>query len=143
MNSTKTIYERLIGAPDVVAALDVFDGLPAIFEELAPDDYLAVQEKFCIVIAAPSSDIDASTLTDTAREVVQDVRSYARISGSVADLGDFARAVRDLFHARPDDLTVEGGRCSLVTATGPVAAPTTDPSLVGRRVSLRLLLERN
>ena len=143
MNSTKAIFQRLIGSPDATEALDTFEGLPAVFEDMAPDDYLAVQERFCIVIAAPSSDIDASTLTETIREVVQEVRTYGKRSGSVASLGDFALLLRDLFHLQAPNIQVDGGSCNLATATGPVAAPTTDPSLVGRRVQLRLQLKKD
>ena len=142
MNSTKAIYQRLAGSTDVVAALDAIDGAPAIFNDRAPDDFV-FSTKAAIVIAAPSADVDASTFSETIRDVTQDVRFYARDTGSTEAIDALARAVRDLFHARPDELTVEGGVCSLATATGPVAAPTTDPSLVGRRVTLRLLLERN
>lgn len=143
MNSTKAIYQRLIGSTDATEVLDTFRGLPAVFEDMAPDDYLAVQQGFCIVIAAPTSDTDASTLTETIREVVQEVRAYGKRSGSIASLGDFALLLRDLFHLQAPNIEVEGGSCNLATATGPVVAPTTDPALVGRRVTLRLQLKKD
>lgn len=143
MNSTKAIYERLTGSPGVMFALDDFEGLPAIFDDLAPDEYLADQEKPCIVISPPSSDTDASTLTETIRAVTQDVRFYAKHSGDNQPLDDLARHCRDLFHLRADEIHVDCGTCSIATATGPVASPTSDPSLVGRRITLRLQLERN
>ena len=142
MNSTASIYGRLLDQPAVVTALAKVDGTPAIFNDRAPDDFIFV-DKAAVVIAAPSADRDASTFTETIREITQDVRIYAKDTGSTADLDALARLIRDLFHLHPSDLTVDGGKCTIATATGPVAAPTTDPSLVGRRVTLRLQLERN
>ena len=142
MNSTKAIFSRLTGSTEVVAALDATLGAPAIFNDRAPDDFV-FGEKAAVVIAAPSADIDASTFSETIRDITQDVRLYARDTGSTADIDELARLVRDLFHLRPDELTVDGGSCSLATATGPVAAPTTDPALVGRRVTLRLQLRKD
>ena len=55
-----------------------------------------------------------------------------------ADLDTLMRAVRDLFHNRPGDLVVTGGRCDVCRVNGPMQSPTTDPSLIGRRVSIRL-----
>jgi hypothetical protein len=142
VNSTKAIYQRLAESADVVAALDTVSGAPAIFNDRAPDDFV-FSAKAAIVIAAPSADVDASTFSETIRDVTQDVRFYARDTGSTAAVDALGRLIRDLFHLQASEIEVEDGTCNLATATGPVAAPTTDPSLVGRRVSLRLQLERN
>lgn len=142
MNSTKAIFQRLKGSSAVVAALDALDGQPAIFNDRAPDDFVFT-DRAAVVIAAPSADVDASTFTETIREITQDVRVYARDSGSTEAIDDLARLIRDLFHLQPGGLTVDGGSCSLAIATGPVAAPTTDPALIGRRVTLRLQLRKD
>lgn len=143
MNPTKAIYERLNGSPEVLYALDEYEGLPAIFDDLAPDEYLAKQSRPCIVISAPSDDRDASTFTESIRAITQDVRLYAKHTGDNRMLDELARHCRDLFHLRPDEIVVDGGKCSIATVTGPVASPTTDPSLVGRRITVRLELQRN
>lgn len=142
MNSTAAIFARLNGSLSIIDRLDAFDGAPAIFNDRAPDDF-QFSDKAALVIAAPSADIDASTFSETIRDITQDVRLYARDTGSTADIDALGRDIRDLFHLQASQIEVEDGTCSLATATGPVAAPTTDPSLVGRRVTLRLLLERN
>lgn len=142
MNSTKAIYQRLAGSAEVVAALDAVSGSPAIFNDRAPDDFV-FGTKAAIVIAAASADADGSTLTEIIREVTQDVRLYARDTGSTAAIDTLGRLIRDLFHLQAAQIEVDGGSCSLAIATGPVAAPTTDPSLVGRRVSLRLQLQKD
>lgn len=142
MNSTSAIFARLNGSLSIIDRLDIFEGRPAIFNDRAPDDF-QFSGKSALIIAAPSADIDASTFSETIRDITQDVRLYARDTGSTADIDALGRNIRDLFHLQASQIEVEDGTCSLATATGPVAAPTTDPSLVGRRVTLRLLLERN
>lgn len=142
MNSTAAIFARLSADTAIKAKLDVRKSKPAIFNDRAPDDFV-FDKKAAIVIAAPTADTDASTFSETIRDITQDVRIYAKDSGSTVSIDDLGRMVRDLFHLRPAELTVTGGSCSLATATGPVAAPTTDPSLVGRRVSLRLQLRKD
>ncbi|MNT59593.1 hypothetical protein D3C72_1971170 [compost metagenome] len=48
------------------------------------------------------------------------------------------RAVRDLFHNRPDDLVVTGGKCDVARVNGPMQSPTSDEAYIGRRVTIRL-----
>ena len=142
MNSTKVIYQRLIGSTDLVAALDATDGSSAIFNDRAPDDFV-FSTKAAVIIAAPSADVDVSTFSETIRDVTQDVRLYARDTGSTVAIDDLGRLIRDLFHLKASQIEVEDGSCNIATATGPVAAPTTDPALIGRRVTLRLQLKKD
>ena len=142
MNSTAAIFARLNDALSIIERLDLYQDQPAIFNDRAPDDF-QFSDKAALVIAASSADTDASTLTETIRDITQDVRLYARDTGSTAAIDTLGRLIRDLFHIQPSQIEVEGGTCSLATATGPVAAPTTDPSLVGRRVTLRLQLKKD
>jgi len=142
MNSTRAIFTRLIGATDIVSGLDQHKGAPAVFSDRAPDGFV-FSGKAAIVIAAPSADVDASTFTETIRDITQDVRIYARDTGDAEAFNQLARDVRDLFHLRPSEMSVTGGVVTIATATGPVAAPTTDPSLIGRRVTLRLELQKD
>ena len=142
MNSTAAIFARLSDNLSNIERLDTFEGRAAIFNDRAHDDF-QFSDKAALVIAAPSADTDASTFTETIRDITQDVRLYARDTGSTADIDALGRDIRDLFHLQASQIEVEGGSCSLATATGPVAAPTTDPSLVGRRVQLRLQLKKD
>lgn len=136
MNSTATIFARLTG---VSASLATHNGAPAIFSERAPDDFLETPPaKPFLIIAVPTSDVAMETFTETGRLILQDVRGYQRDTGSGAQLDTVMRAVRDLFHNRPGELTVTGGRCDVCRVNGPMQSPTTDPSLIGRRVSIRL-----
>ena len=136
MNSTVTIFARLAS---VSASLATYDGAPAIFSERAPDDFLETPPaKPFLIIAVPTSDVAMETFTETGRLILQDVRGYQRDTGSGADLDTLMRSVRDLFHNRPGELTVTGGKCDVCRVNGPMQSPTTDPSLIGRRVSIRL-----
>lgn len=141
MNTTAAIFNRLTQAP-ITAQLDSFEGQPAIFNDSAPDDFpfgpLAVA-----VIAAPSADNPDDTFTEDGRAITQDVRLYARHTGSTAEIDQLARDVRDLFHQQPDTLAAPGATFITAIATGPVASPTTDPSLVGRRITLRFELQKD
>lgn len=144
MDSTAAIFARLAGDGLLGQDLMEWQGQPAIFSDAAPDDLLKDGLTGLIaIIAAPAADEADDTFTERARAVRQDVRLYARFTGSSATLDAMARRVRDLFHLQPESLSVEGGRVTIATASGPVAAPTTDPSLVGRRVTLRLTLQEN
>lgn len=141
MNSTATIFARLAG---VSASLATHNGAPAIFSERAPDDFLDPEPpterpaKPFLIIAVPTRDEPMETFTETGRLILQDVRGYQRDTGSGADLDTLMRAVRDLFHNRHDELTVTGGKCDVCRVNGPMQSPTTDPSLIGRRVTIRL-----
>lgn len=141
MNSTKAIFDRLAADAYILAGLDTYGAAPAIFNDRAPDAFV-FGTKAALIIAAPTGDDPTETFTETGREIRQDIRLYARDDGSTADIDALARAVRDLFHNHPEDLTVSGARPVICQASGPTVSPTTDPSLVGRRVSLRLELER-
>lgn len=140
MNSTQTIFARLNAVPSIVAALDTRNSQPAVFNDRAPDDFV-FGSKAAIVISAPDSDVDASTYSERIRLIGQAVRIYGRDDGSTASIDALARLVRDAFDNQQGALVVTGGKCTAATATGPVGAPTTDPSLIGRRVSLRLELQ--
>lgn len=142
MNSTATIFARLTGASGISGRLGDFTGSPAIFNDRAPDAF-QFDAGAAVVIAAPTSDEEASTFTETVRAITQEVRIYAKDTGSTAEIDQLARDVRDLFHMQAAALTVAGGKANTATASGPVAAPTTDPSLIGRRIVVRLELQEN
>lgn len=145
MNSTATIFARLAA---VAPSLATWNGQPAIFNEAAPDDFLDPKDasgnpiekpsKPFLIIAVPTSDVAMETFTETGRLIVQDVRGYQRRTGSAAQLEALMRQVRDLFHNRPGDLVVTGGKCDVARVTGPVQSPTTDEAYIGRRITIRL-----
>ena len=142
MNSTATIFARLAA---VAPSLATWNGAPAIFSERAPDRFLGQEPKPSlpfIIIAAATRDEPLETFTEVGRAVVQDIRGYQADTGSSAELDGLMRAVRDLFHNQPQALPVTGGKCELSRVSGPVQSPTSDPSLIGRRITLRLDLVR-
>lgn len=140
MNSTATIFARLAG---VASSLATYNGAPAIFSERAPDNFLDTPPtKPFLIIAVPTSDVAMETFTETGRLIQQDVRGYQRDTGSSADLDTLMRAVRDLFHNRPGELTVTGGKCDVCRVNGPMQSPTSDEAYIGRRVTIRLDLVR-
>ncbi|MNV45663.1 hypothetical protein D3C71_1374670 [compost metagenome] len=141
MNSTAAIFARMAV---VAASLETYNGAPAIFSERAPDDFLDTPPvKPFVIIAAPKRDDFAGTFTEDARLVEHNVLIHQRDHGSSASLDAVARTIREAFHNRPTEMSVDGGRVTIVTATGPVASPTVDPALLGRRVLISLEMQRN
>lgn len=140
MNSTAAVFARLAAA---APSLATWNGQPAIFSEAAPDGFLDQEPKPSkpyLIIAIPTRDEPLETFTETGRLIIQDVRGYQRRTGSAAQLDALMRQLRDLFHNRPGDLVVTGGKCDVARVTGPVQAPTTDDANIGRRVTIRLEL---
>lgn len=136
MNSTATIFARLTAA---ASSLATYNGAPAIFSERAPDDFLDTPPaKPFLIIAVPTRDEPMETFTETGRVILQDVRGYQRDNGSGTALDTVMRSVRDLFHNRPGELTVTGGKCDVCRVNGPTQSPTSDEAYIGRRVTIRL-----
>lgn len=136
MNSTATIFARLAA---VAPSLATYNGAPAIFSERAPDDFLDTPPtKPFLIIAVPTRDEPMETFTETGRLIQQDVRGYQKGTGSGAELDAVMRSVRDLFHNRPGELTVTGGKCDVCRVNGPMQSPTSEEAYIGRRVTIRL-----
>ncbi len=136
MNSTATIFARLAS---VAPSLAAYNGAPAIFSERAPDDFLDTPPaKPFLIIAVPTRDDPMETFTEIGRLVVQDVRGYQRDNGSGAGLDAVMLSVRDLFHNRPGELVMTGGKCDVCRVKGPMQSPTSDEAYIGRRVTIRL-----
>lgn len=142
MNSAQTVFQRLAADAELSFDLDTYEGWPAIFDDTAPDDFV-FGDDIAIIIAAPTSNEADPTLTEQSWAPVRDVRLYCRHTGSNARLEALAWHVHGLFHLKAEALFVDGGKVTIATATGPVASPTTDPALVGRRITLRLILQEN
>lgn len=141
MDTTALIYARL--AQSVVAtSLATFDAQPAIFSDRTPDAFIfEAAAGPAVIIAAPNGDDGDDTFTSSRRAVRQDIRIYHYDDGSAADLDTAARAVRALFHNQEPALTALAGHpVILSTASGPVGAPSTDAAVIGRRISLSLLI---
>ena len=142
MNSTAAIYARLTGDSYLIGELADYAGRPAVFDDAAPDEFV-LADGLMIIIAAPTSREPDPTFSEQAWIIRQDVRIYARHTGSNAKLDVLALYILGLFHLQQDELTVEGGKATASRASGPVGAPTSDQSLVGRRISLSLTLQEN
>lgn len=148
MNSTATIFARLNGDLTLLALLASYAppiGLTrsAIFNEFAPVDFdMGPQQPMpCLIVAAPEADDAVETFTERARSISQEVRGYGFNAGSSASLDTVMQRVRTLFHNAPSSLTVTGGRADLSRVSGPVGSPVDDPSLIGRRLTIRLEIQ--
>lgn len=148
MNSTAAIFARLTGDATLTDLLKEWRGEPAVFSDRAPDALFIGDDGqpaplggIILIIASPADDRPVETFTERARDITRDVRGYAPDTGSSLALDTVMERVRVLFHNQPSALTVTGGTVQIARVTGPVASLTTDPALIGRRVTLRLEIE--
>lgn len=133
------VFKRLSGDINVTTLLNSFGASPAIFTVPVPHTFV-VAGLPSVLIDYPFSATDDDTYTEEYTFFDINVRLYAKPDpalGGTARLNAAARAVRrSLKDWGP--VAVEGGQVISATVTGPVDAPTTDPTNAGRLVSVRL-----
>jgi hypothetical protein len=147
----KALTDALYGRMDEAASLAAY--LPlypvggthrAIFPDPPPFRNDADAPEAFIVLGAPLSDSEgpfASKTHASAREVIQDVRCYARRGATLASLMKaqlMAEAVRALFHRQR--FAVGDQQVRLCEVLGPVAAPTSSEDVTGRLLTIRAVI---
>lgn len=138
LDTTAALFAYLKDISAVQAVLSSHEGLAAIFEERAPNGY-EINSPVVIIdppIAAPRSD----TSTNVIRTVDQRLRLFGRThtangATGLSALTDAAETLAAVLHnARPP---ITGGSTMRLSVDGPSLAPTEDPSLGGRVISIR------
>jgi hypothetical protein len=115
-----------------VAAVAAYRGEAAIFADQVPDDFVQ-EDAPCAVIRPASLDRPDDTFSSNGRYVEQRLYLYARRTGSSKAIEELAETVRSLFHDQAKALGVVN-----CTVLGPVDAPTTDPAVIGRQMTIQL-----
>lgn len=135
---TAAMFTHLRALPAVVGVFGTYEGLPAFFEERAPNGF---------AIGAPVLIIDyphAAKRSDTSTHVGRAADMRMRVYGKVSDvngatgyaaLNAAAETLATALHnSQPD---IDGGRTSRVAVNGPHRAPTDTPNIGGRVISIR------
>lgn len=133
------VFARLTGDATLTALLSEYDGAPAVFEDgkVAPEyEHGALP---MVVVTPPTNNGNPDTLNATMRDELVSVRLYHKPDGSSLPLHTAAERVRTLFK-NWGGAAVTGGTLIHAEVAGPVPAPTDDPSLDGRIVSISMLI---
>jgi hypothetical protein len=137
------VFKRLASASALVPLLDSYGAAPSVFAVPAPHDY-TVSFAPSILVDYPLGSDDDDTYTEQARIVDLRVRLYAKPDPSQGGTAKLNLAANEVYRALktwgPASL-IGGGRMVSATVSGPVDAPTTDPTNAGRLLNVRLFLE--
>lgn len=93
-----------------------------------------------IVVSEDIVSTDRDLVASPMLFIVRDILIYGQndTSENYREVESIAYAVRDKFHRRPDNISVNGWHIVDVIARGPIAAPTDDNTTVGRVVTLSI-----
>lgn len=141
MDVQAAIYSRLTADATLSGLLAAHEGLPAVFSDAFPQGY-AFAEKPSVVIDQPSSGENDDTFTGEIHTSTVRVRLYHKpASSGVALVNARNRARRVLKDWPPQD--IGDARYLDATVTGPERAPTSDPSLDGSFLTVRLTIKES
>lgn len=134
------VYKRLTGDSELASMLGRYAAVEvALFSDFVPSD-LTIEESPVGVVSAPITNTQDDTYDQDYRRVELNVRFYHRPSGSSLILDQAADKARSVLKLWPAG-AITGGSLVSATVTGPVSAPTDDPSLSGRLLNVRLLIK--
>lgn len=137
------VFKRLASAPALLPLLDSYGASPSIFSVPAPHDY-TVSFAPSVLVDYPLGSDDNDTYTEEYRVVDLRVRLYSKPDPSQGGTAKLNLAANEAYKALktwgPASL-IGGGRMISATVSGPVDAPTTDPTNAGRLLNVRLFLE--
>jgi hypothetical protein len=134
------VFTRLIEDATLVALLQEFDLEPAVFEDGKVDPEYAFAVLPIAVVTPPTNNGNPDTLDASLRDEQVSVRLYHKPDGSSLPLHQASERVRALFK-NWGSAAVDGGTVIHAEVSGPFPAPTDDPSLDGRIVSISLLIK--
>lgn len=137
------VCARLKADAALVASLGLYEpegGVPepAIFTDPTPPDF-EIDVKPAIIVGEPYRNEGDDNFTHNGRAASLRIRMFVKHNGSAIAINDCAEAVRSLLHnwSAPVFST---GQLLAATVSGPIAGPTSDPSIEGRILNLHLLI---
>ncbi len=133
------VYTRLYGDATLGALIASYGGNPAVFSDPVPDN-IDIQASPIVVVATPFENPSDDTFSEDNRIPSLNVRLYHRPAGSTLALDQAAERVRTVLKSWPVG-AIAGGILVDAAVTGPVGAPTEDPSLEGRLLTVRLFIQ--
>jgi hypothetical protein len=133
------VFSRLYNDIALAGMLAEYGEAPAIFEDgQVPYEYEFTSRPI-IVVEPPAHQEDRDTFDADMRIELLRLRLYHRPAGASLPIQQAAERVRELVRNWTGDIT--GGRIINTTVSGPQPAPTDDPSLDGRLLSITLLIK--
>jgi hypothetical protein len=145
IDTTKDIFAYASTLTVITDKLAIYNAAPAIFETMIPDGYEITDP--VAVIDYPNANARTDTSSHTIRDVMVRVRVYAqtkftRAGVSFLDtlpLHEAAEAIADAFTTARIPTT--GGTLMGAQVSGPVLVPTETPSLGGRHLEIRWIIQ--
>lgn len=136
------VFARLTGDATLTALLAEYASAPAVFEDgkVAPE-YEHGEDPMAVV-TPPTNVGNPDTYSANLRQENLMVRLYHKPEGSSLALHTAAERVRALFK-NWGSAAITGGTVIQAEVSGPFPAPTDDPSLDGRIVSITLLIKES
>lgn len=134
------VFARLIGDATLTALLAEFSSAPAVFEDGKAPSEFEHGENAMVVVTPATNNANPDTFSASMREEIVTVRLYHKPDGSSLPLQQAAERVRALFK-NWGSVAGTGGTIIHAEVSGPFPAPTDDPSLDGRIVSITLLIK--
>lgn len=135
------IRTALIGSAEITNQLEGYKvSYPVFTRRPAPLDAPPIM----IMVSPNVAKADQDGIDDERPIIVRDVAVYGpnEPAENYRKVESIAFAVHDLFHRQRTAITVSGWYVVMITATGPIPAPTDDDKTVGRVVSLTIMLAR-
>ena len=133
MNTGDAIYTRLTGDAEFVALCGTFATQPSVFVGDVIGSNVKAAQHGPFVIVRDAAVTDEDTGLDLRRQVMR-----VFIYGEPAqEVGALSVKVRDLLHRTR--FSTSDGQVIGSKASGPVDAPTSDPSIIGRVVTVAFL----
>lgn len=138
------IYSRLAADATLVAMLGEYTpegGVagPAMLTDPPPEN-LEIGVAPVVIVAEPYANAPADDFSSRYRRAALNVRLYSKPNGSSADLLAASERVRTLLHNWSAPAFSTGSLLSAFV-NGPTPAPTDDPSIEGRILSVQLLIK--
>lgn len=138
LDITGAVFSRLSSDSTLLALLAAYGSGRALVSDPPPADLIVEGPAVVCIVAAPFDDEAADTYTEDYRRAALNVRLYSRPNGSTLTLDTAAERVRALLRSWPAG-AVTGGTLIDAAVSGPVAGPSSDPSVEGRIVTARLI----
>jgi hypothetical protein len=138
LDITGAVFTRLSSDATLLALLAAYGSGRALVSDPPPADLIVQGPEVVCIVAAPFDDEAEDTYTEDYRRTSLNVRLYSRPNGSTLALDTAAERVRALLKTWPAG-AVTGGTLIDAAVSGPVAGPSSDPSVEGRIVTARLI----